>query len=127
MFRLIFFALVALSLIAFTAAQAEEPYNVAWSRQIGTASDDRSLSVAADSVGNSYISGCTRGSLGGSNEGDYDAFLSKYDSAGNKLWSRQVGTARWDQSNSVAVDASGNAYISGRTWGSLGGPNEGGL
>ncbi len=107
------------------AALAEDPYQVAWSRQIGTSSDDLSLSVAVDVSGNAYISGYTRGSLGGPNAGSWDAFLTKFDASGNELWSQQIGTSTTDISYSVAVDASGNAYISGYTSGSLGGTSAG--
>src|SRR6185295_12430274 len=86
-----------------------------WSRQIGTSSGEESKSVAVDGAGNAYISGYTSGSLDGPNAGPPDAFLAKYDTAGNLLWTRQIGTSANDQSNAVAVDASGNAYISGYT------------
>jgi hypothetical protein len=98
-----------------------------WSQQIGTVSDDYSHSVALDTFGNAYLSGSTGGSLGGPNAGlnSNDAFLTKYDSAGSLLWSQQIGTSSSDWNESVAVDAIGNAYIGGSTWGSLGGPNAG--
>ncbi len=108
------------------AAWAEDPYQVAWSRQIGTSSSDSSRSVVVDAAGNAYISGWTYGDLGGTNAGDNDAFLIKFDASGNELWSRQIGTSTYDYNRSVAVDASGNAYISGTTYGSLGGTNAGG-
>ena len=41
------------------------------------------------------------------------------------IWSQQIGTSDQDYGKCVAVDASGNAYISGHTDGSLGGPNAG--
>jgi len=78
-----------------------------------------------DTSGNAYISGKTRGSLGGPNAGEYDAFLAKYDGSGSLLWSQQIGTSRDDKGLCVAVDASRNAYICGDTLGSLGGPNAG--
>jgi hypothetical protein len=93
--------------------------DLVWSRQIGTSSTDESWSVAMDGSGNAYISGNTLGSLGGPNAGGADAFLTKYDSSGNTLWSQQIGTSSDDYSRSVAVDASGNAYISGNTSSSL--------
>ncbi|MBM4031436.1 MAG: choice-of-anchor D domain-containing protein [Planctomycetes bacterium] len=96
-----------------------------WSRQVGTAAWDESCGVSADGLGNVYISGDTLGSLGGPNAGSYDAFLTKYDAAGTLLWSRQVGTAAWDESYGVSADGLGNVYISGYTGGSLGGPNAG--
>ena len=97
-----------------------------WTRQIGTTDWDWSNSVAVDGYGNAYISGTTGGSIGGQNAGGFDAFLAKYDSSGALLWTRQLGTSDWDISNSVAIDGSGNAYISGWTDGSIGGPNAGG-
>ncbi len=100
--------------------------NELWSQQIGTTYNDVSFSVAVDASGNAYISGCAQGSLGGGTyAGGYDAFLAKYDTSGNKLWLQQIGTTSSDGSHSVAVDGSGNAYISGWTNGSLGGTNAG--
>ncbi len=108
------------------AAVTEAPYQVAWTAQIGTSSYDFSTSVAVDASGNAYISGYTGGDLGGTNMGGWDAFLTKYDSSGNELWSQQIGTSSTDDSWSVAVDASGNAYITGGTGGDLGGTSAGG-
>ena len=108
-----------------SADGAAEPYEVAWTRQLGTSENDYSYSVALDASGNAFISGRTYGSLGGANKGSTDAFLAKYDPAGNLLWTEQLGTSSLDYSNSVAVDASGNAFISGATYGSLGAPYEG--
>jgi hypothetical protein len=96
-----------------------------WTKQIGTASDDRSWSVAVDKAGNSYISGDTNGSLEGTNAGAYDAFLIKFDPSGTELWTRQIGSSGNDPSQSVAVDATGNVFISGFTSGNLGGPSAG--
>ena len=49
-----------------------------WTNQIGTSSTDVSLSVALDASGHVYISGLTKGSLGGPQVGGGDAFLVKY-------------------------------------------------
>ncbi|MCX7428000.1 MAG: SBBP repeat-containing protein [Planctomycetia bacterium] len=103
----------------------EQPYEVAWSRQIGTSSSDDSHSVAVDGDHNVYIAGWTGGSLGGPSVGNHDAFVTKFDSSGNLLWCNQIGTPDYDYGSAVAVDGDGNAYISGRTTGSLGGPNAG--
>ncbi len=99
--------------------------NELWSRQIGTSSADYGHTMDVDAAGNAYIAGPTRGSLGGPNEGDYDVFLTKFDPSGNELWSQQIGTPYWDEARSVAVDAFGSAYVSGRTKGGLVGPNAG--
>lgn len=57
-----------------------------WIKQKGTLSDvDVATGVAVDANGNIFITGFTSGSLGGNvNQGDYDAFVIKYDSSGVK-------------------------------------------
>ena len=96
-----------------------------WSRQFGTEMYDFGYGVAVDAACNAYIAGFTEGNLGGLNSGRSDAFLNKYDESGMLLWSRQIGTAKDDASLGVTVDASGNAVITGTTFGSIGGLNQG--
>jgi hypothetical protein len=40
-------------------------------------------------------------------------------------WTRQLGTSSEDRSHGVSADGLGNVYISGFTFGSLGGPHAG--
>ncbi|MCX7427645.1 MAG: SBBP repeat-containing protein [Planctomycetia bacterium] len=47
--------------------------------------------------------------------GGIDGFLAKYDSSGEMCWCRQIGTSDFDSTDSVAVDADGNAYVTGFT------------
>ncbi len=61
-----------------------------WSTLLDSGADDSSSSIAIDNYENIYISGFTRGDLGGSNVGFRDAFINKYNSAGDLLWSRQL-------------------------------------
>jgi hypothetical protein len=96
-----------------------------WTRQLGTSEGDYPLGVATDGDGNVYISGWTVGSLGGANQGRGDAWVAKYSAEGALLWARQLGTSAEDVSSGVATDGDGNVYISGGTYGSLGGPNRG--
>ncbi len=106
-------------------ARAEAPYVQDWAQQCGTTSNDESKSVAVDSFGGVYITGETWGSLVGTNAGLEDAFLVKYNNAGTRLWTRQLGTSALDISNSVAVNGSG-VYITGHTGGTLHGTSAGG-
>lgn len=99
--------------------------NFDWTRQLGTAANDESYGVSADGMGNVFISGWTSGDLGGTNAGDYDAFVSKYDASGNLDWTRQLGTSAGDYSYDVSADGMGNVFISGYTLGDLGGINAG--
>ncbi len=99
-----------------------------WTRQLGSSAIDASTynSLAADAAGNVFLCGYTLGDLAGTNQGGYDAYLAKYDAAGNLLWTEQFGTGSSDYSYSVTTDAAGNALLSGATSGSLGGENQGG-
>ena len=96
-----------------------------WKRQPGTDVSDRASSVATDAAGNVYLAGTTGGSLGGANEGGIDAFVAKYAADGHLLWTQQLGTADYEEPTGVATDAAGNVYLTGYTWGSLGGANKG--
>ncbi len=98
-----------------------------WTEQLGTSSTDVSLGVSADGLGNVYISGITQGSLNGTNAGLNDTFVSKYNSNGTLLWTKQLGTSSSDYSWDVSADGLGSVYISGYTSGSLEGTNAGGL
>jgi hypothetical protein len=90
-----------------------------WTRQLGTTTYDWSGSVSADTLGNVFISGVTRGNLEGKSAGPDDAFVAKYDSDGSLQWTRQFGTVRADGSQGVAVDGSGGVYVTGITNGDL--------
>ncbi len=96
-----------------------------WTKQLGTDAIDRSLSIAVDTSGNAYISGDTYGDIGGPHVGIADAYLAKYDPEGNLLWTEQLGSSAVEICQSVTVDAFGNAWISGHTYGTLGGINAG--
>jgi hypothetical protein len=93
-----------------------------WTRQLGTASIDRGYSVAIDGAGNVLVAGTTGGGLdGNSSAGQSDLFVVKYDSAGVKQWTRQLGTALTDEAYAVSADALGNVFVAGRTVGALDG------
>ena len=97
-----------------------------WIRQFGTRTYDYAYALAPDGAGGVMVAGSTWGSLGGPNAGDYDAYLARYDIAGNRLWIRQFGTSRSDGASALAPDGAGGAMIAGRTVGSLGGTSAGG-
>ncbi len=89
------------------------------SRLLGTGASDTITGSAADAGGNVYVCGFTSGSLEGSNAGQYDAFVAKYDASGARLWARQLGSNKDDLAYGVAVDGSGNVYVAGTTSGTL--------
>jgi hypothetical protein len=96
-----------------------------WKQQLGTSKLDYSWDVATDSSGNVYISGFTTGDLAGTNKGNGDAWVAKYNSSGKLQWKQQLGTSNYDLSYGVATDSNGNVYISGNTSGDLAGTNKG--
>ena len=46
-------------------------------------------------------------------KGSIDAYVAKFDAQGNSLWAKSFGGTSNDYANSVAVDASGNAFVAG--------------
>lgn len=93
---------------------------VEWTRQFGTGATDFSGGVAVDSSGSCYVVGYTRGTLPGqAASGLEDVFIRKYTSTGTEAWTHQFGTSTGDYADGVAVDSSGNSYVTGYTDGSL--------
>ena len=76
--------------------------------------------VATDSYGNVLVTGEFRAEADFNgihvfSIGDQDAFIAKYDPEGNLLWVRHAGGIdSLATGHSVAIDAAGNAFISGR-------------
>lgn len=91
-----------------------------WLSRSGTTANDISYSLALDPAGNIYLAGFTWGNLNGnSSQGGADIFLSKYDNDGNQLWTKQTGSGADDIGHGVALDNSGNIYVTGYTSGGL--------
>jgi len=84
--------------------------NLVWVRQ---PAGGYGLSTATDRFGNIYMAG----DIGWMSS---DASLCKYDAAGNLLWDRHLGTMSYtERAEGVAVDAAGNVYVTGCTYGDL--------
>ena len=101
--------------------------NFLWGKQhFDTIDPQDCYSVATDMERNVYMSGVIYGNMSGPNAGNYFTFLTKYDSIGNQIWSKQIKSSSMFDSASVAVDGAGNAFLSGRTFqNDLFGPNTG--
>jgi hypothetical protein len=83
-----------------------------WTRQLGSPRVEWCHGVSADELGSVFVVGQTNGTLAGPAPppGTRDGFISKYDAAGNQLWSRQFGPAN---STGVSTDSFGNVYVTG--------------
>ena len=100
-----------------------------WSQTLSSSGNDDVEGIAIDSSDNIFITGYTSGGLDGNTNansnsvsaGSYDAFLIKYDSSGNKQWTKQIGTSTYEKGRSVTIDTNDNIYLTGETMGSLDG------
>jgi hypothetical protein len=90
----------------------------------GSTGDEYCNSIAVDSSGSAYVTGFTNstdfpttaGAFQTANLGSNDVFVTKINAAGNALiYSTYLGGTSIDQSNSIAVDSSGSAYVTGYT------------
>ncbi len=88
-------------------------------KQLGTEGIDIATADATDSSGNVYVTGITNSSLAGPNAGSYDVLLTKYDSNGNQIWTKQFGSSKQDEAFATATDNLGNVYVVGSTQNNL--------
>jgi beta-propeller repeat-containing protein len=101
--------------------------NEQWTRQFGSSDRDYLRGVATDAAGDVYLAGETEGTIPGQvSAGGRDAFVRKYDPAGNEIWTRQFGGGGGDGGAGVAIDAAGDVYVVGTTRGTLPGQTTGG-
>jgi hypothetical protein len=96
---------------------------LSYSTYLGGSLADQSNGIAVDPFGNTWIAGATSsvdfpvtGSPKPVNSGGIDAFVAKLDPTGTMLlFSTYLGGAGTDQANGIAVDSTGNAYVTGST------------
>ena len=95
------------------------PGDIEWLRQFGSSLPQSASGRAVDAEGNVYVAGKVAGALPGqTSAGSFDAVVTKYDAAGNELWSRQFGTLADDSVEGIAADSSG-VYVAGLVFGTL--------
>jgi Domain of unknown function (DUF1996) len=89
--------------------------SIRWVRQFGTQRYDLANAAAPDGRGGSYTAGFTNFSLEGQPYYHrYDAFLTRYDADGDKLWTRQFGTNGTDQALGISVSGT-DVFVAGST------------
>ncbi|TGK17620.1 hypothetical protein EHO98_13885 [Leptospira stimsonii] len=93
-----------------------------WTRLLGVAGDGAiAYAITSDTSGNLYVVGETNGALDGQAFSgtpdflDFNFFVIKYDSNGNKQWTRLLGIASggFVSGTGATTDSSGNVYVTG--------------
>ena len=95
--------LLALAFTTALHAPAHGQIIQRWLTQWGTSGEDKGRGVTVDGAGQTWVTGDTRGALGGTNVGLVDLFLTPLSAAGVRGTSVQRGGAGVDQGLAVAV------------------------
>jgi hypothetical protein len=98
--------------------------SLVYSTYIGGSRDDTGLAIDIDSSGNAYVTGVTNSddfpmlnAYQNQNGGVEDAVVVKLSSSGkNLVYSTYLGGGDVEEGEGIAVDSSGNAYITGTTY-----------
>lgn len=103
--------------ITTTNLQADIPEWI-WAVQGGGVNYNSGREIVTDEQGNIYVTGFyqgtgTFGDQSVTSAGSFDAFVVKYDHAGNALWARSLGSENGDYGIGLAIDAGGNIYVTG--------------
>ena len=95
-----------------------------WATYYGGSGLDAGYNLTTDIAGNVYLTGQTESVSGiatagahqlTSGGGGTDAYLVKFDGAGNRLWATYYGGSGSDYGFGVKVDGAGNVYMTGYT------------
>jgi len=91
---------------------------------LGGPNSDYATGIAVDSTGAAYVAGSTAGAFPVVNAqqpifggGGLDVFVAKLGPSGTLVYATYVGGATADYAGGIAVDSSGDAYITGQTFG----------
>jgi hypothetical protein len=122
---------VGIRLGSYDATQPLVIDPVVWySSYLGGSSNDQASGITVDGAGNVYVTGFTSSvdftharpasvlgpCKGRCGKGSLDAFVTKIDPSGRALvYSAYLGGSGADQGNGIAVDSSGNVYVTGVT------------
>ena len=96
-------------------AEANVTINInTWTQQYGTSANDRAYTVVTDESYNVYVSGSTYGDLDGNGINNEEKFfVSKFDSSGMLIWTKQYKEFNKVYVSSMVVDKNGTLYLAG--------------
>jgi|GEM_PF-828199 len=120
-------SLILLVLFSITFPVYAQIPEFAWSKSSGGLLKDYGNALTADSSGNIYVTGEFFSSsvdfgnnvvlTGAGTSGNCDFFLTKFDAAGNALWSKKGGGTLTDRGYGVVIDNTGNLVVTGHYYG----------
>ncbi|PTN35131.1 SBBP repeat-containing protein, partial [Desulfonatronum sp. SC1] len=96
-----------------------------WHTFLGGILGDSGDGIALDGSGNVYVIGSSNASWGSpvrAHQGNGDAFIAKLNSSGVLQWNTFLGGSGVDDGRGIAVDTSGNVYVTGYSNASWGNP-----
>jgi len=119
-FDCLHFLLAPIAEDAFITKLNPEGSGLIYSTYLGGIGTDEAYGITVDSNGSAYVTGTTCSNdfptTTPSNQVGVEAFLTKLSASGKDfVYSRRIGGRGQDFGNSVAVDANGNAYVTGQT------------
>jgi gliding motility-associated-like protein len=100
-------------------AKYDSAGTILWATSAGGTSCEIPGKIVTDATGNVYVSGqfsnsaIQFGTTVLPNLGSQDLFLAKYDPLGNVIWAIGAGSTGTEKADGVAIDPSGNVYVSG--------------
>jgi len=115
--------IILTALIIFIKTIGAYSQNFNWVKSMGGTDSEYAVSMEMDASGNIYITGEYKGTVdfdpgfGVANltsVGQDDIFVCKYNASGNFVWAKSFGGIQHDEAGSIALDAAGNVYITGR-------------
>ena len=98
-----------------------------YSTFLGGSAHDVGFGIAVDSSGNAFVTGLTQsadypttaGAFDTTHNGNEDVFVTKLNAAGSGLiYSTFIGGSNSDYGRGIAIDSSGNAFLTGYTYSS---------
>ncbi len=96
-----------------------------WSSNVKGGSQTQPSGLALDTSGNSYVAGFMGmgnqvfDSIPVASQGGMDLFVWKLDVNGNTVWAKGVGPSASQYARDIAVDPSGNVYVTGEFYSSI--------
>lgn len=100
------------------AAKLDPEGNFLWAVSAGGASHESCYDLAVDASGNAWLTGCFRytASFGPhtlASAGNRDVFVARIDPDGDFVWAVSAGGTEQDYAYGIAIDGSGNAWLTG--------------